>query len=70
MDMVETSSKQPRSAFRIPFEIAPGLTIGVKGYNLVIEERIPHPKKFTTNAEKIEEVVVETSYRCVVRILH
>ncbi|KAI7879836.1 SPOC like C-terminal domain-containing protein [Mucor mucedo] len=65
MDMVETSSKQPRSAFRIPFEIAPGLTIGVKGYNLVIEERIPHPKKFTTNAEKIEEVVVETSYRCV-----
>lgn len=64
MEMVETNHKQPRSAFHIPFQIAPGLVIGVKGYNLIIEDKIPLPQKFATNAEKIEEVVTETSYRC------
>lgn len=66
--MVETRNKQPRSAFRIPFEIAPGLTIGVKGYNLIIEEKIPTPKKFFTSGEKIEEVTTHTTYQCAVSL--
>lgn len=62
--MVKINNDKPRSAFRIPFEISPSLTIGIKGYNIIIEETITLPRDFITNAEKISELTTNTTWRC------
>ncbi|KAI8075996.1 SPOC like C-terminal domain-containing protein [Thamnidium elegans] len=65
LDMVKTNYIKLRSEFRIPFQITPSVTVGIKGYNLIIEEKLRLPKNFTTNVEKIVEVKPLTRWRCV-----
>ncbi|KAI9255908.1 SPOC like C-terminal domain-containing protein [Helicostylum pulchrum] len=64
LDMVKTNYTKLRSEFRIPFQITPSVTVGIKGYNLIIEEKLRLPKNFTTNVEKIVEVKPLTRWRC------
>ncbi|KAJ3175853.1 X-ray repair cross-complementing protein 6 [Geranomyces variabilis] len=51
-----------RTAFRIPWEIAPGLTIGVKGYNLVLEQKKGSHAWLDRKTNR--EVMPVTTYRC------
>ncbi|KAJ3157346.1 X-ray repair cross-complementing protein 6 [Geranomyces variabilis] len=51
-----------RTQFRVPFEIAPGLTIGVKGYNLVVEQKAGTHAWLDRKTNR--EVKPLTTYRC------
>ncbi|KIJ51081.1 hypothetical protein M422DRAFT_158695 [Sphaerobolus stellatus SS14] len=50
-----------RSLFSIPFQLAEGFTIGVKGYGLITEQRKPTYKYFT-NDRTMEEAKSKTIY--------
>ncbi|KAJ3156664.1 X-ray repair cross-complementing protein 6 [Geranomyces michiganensis] len=51
-----------RTAYRIPFEIAPGLTIAVKGYNLVLEQKKGSSAWLDRKTNR--EVKPVTTWRC------
>ncbi|KAF5364412.1 hypothetical protein D9758_010691 [Tetrapyrgos nigripes] len=51
-----------RAQFSIPFELGAGLTIGVKGYGLVTEQKKGGYKYFTDLGDRIEAVVSKTVY--------
>ncbi|OBZ85953.1 ATP-dependent DNA helicase II subunit 1 [Choanephora cucurbitarum] len=68
MDMFErikSFQTTTRSEFSIPFHIAPQLTIGIKGFNMVIEKKAEQPKYFFTSGEQLKEVKAITRWRCV-----
>ncbi|KAI8373938.1 SPOC like C-terminal domain-containing protein [Choanephora cucurbitarum] len=67
MDMFDKikSFQTTRSEFSIPFHIAPQLTIGIKGFNMVIEKKAEQPKYFFTSGEQLKEVKAITRWRCV-----
>ncbi|KAJ7462125.1 SPOC like C-terminal domain-containing protein [Mycena latifolia] len=51
-----------RAQFSVPFELAAGLTIGVKGYGLVTEQKKGAYKYFVDLGERMEVATVRTSY--------
>ncbi|KAJ7755905.1 SPOC like C-terminal domain-containing protein [Mycena metata] len=51
-----------RAQFSIPFEIAQGFTIGVKGYGLVTEQKKGAYKYFVDLGERMEVATVRTVY--------
>ncbi|KAJ7098685.1 SPOC like C-terminal domain-containing protein [Mycena belliarum] len=51
-----------RAQFSIPFELADGFTIGVKGYGLVTEQKKGAYKYFVDLGERMEVATVRTSY--------
>ncbi|KAJ7044846.1 SPOC like C-terminal domain-containing protein [Mycena alexandri] len=51
-----------RAQFSIPFEIADGFTIGVKGYGLVTEQKKGAYKYFVDLGERMEVATVRTVY--------
>ncbi|KAJ7228183.1 SPOC like C-terminal domain-containing protein [Mycena pura] len=51
-----------RAGFSIPFKLADGLTIGVKGYGLVTEQKKGAYKYFVDLGERMEAAVVRTAY--------
>jgi ATP-dependent DNA helicase 2 subunit 1 len=51
-----------RALFSIPFELATGLVIGVKGYNLVTEQKKGTYKYFVDLGDKMEVVESRTTY--------
>lgn len=53
----------------MPFQLTPSVSIGIKGYNLIIEEKLRPAKNFTTNAEKVVEVKPLTRWNCAVNNL-
>jgi ATP-dependent DNA helicase 2 subunit 1 len=51
-----------RALFSIPFELATGLVIGIKGYNLVTEQKKGTYKYFVDLGDKMEVVESRTTY--------
>ncbi|KAJ6561453.1 SPOC like C-terminal domain-containing protein [Mycena vulgaris] len=51
-----------RAQFSIPFELADGLSIGVKGYGLVTEQKKGAYKYFVDLGERMEVATVRTTY--------
>ncbi|KAJ7886723.1 SPOC like C-terminal domain-containing protein [Mycena leptocephala] len=51
-----------RAQFSIPFELANGLSIGVKGYGLVTEQKKGAYKYFVDLGERMEVATVRTAY--------
>ncbi|KAJ3935286.1 MAG: SPOC like C-terminal domain-containing protein [Lentinula lateritia] len=49
-----------RALFNIPFELAKGLTIGVKGYGLVTEQKKGEYKYFVDLGDRLEAATVKT----------
>ncbi|KAI9341588.1 SPOC like C-terminal domain-containing protein [Pilaira anomala] len=64
LDMVKTNNVKIRSEFKMPFQLTPSVSIGIRGYNLIIEEKLRPAKNFTTNAEKVVEVKPLTRWNC------
>ncbi|KAI8090950.1 SPOC like C-terminal domain-containing protein [Gilbertella persicaria] len=64
-EKIKTFQTTTRSEFRIPFHIAPHLTIGIKGFNMVVEKKVEQPKYFYTSGEQSKEVKATTRWRCV-----
>jgi ATP-dependent DNA helicase 2 subunit 1 len=55
MSKVKRKTDRKRSYMRIPFEIAKGVTIGIRGYNLVVEQKKPgHLYLKSTNDEVVK----------------
>ncbi|KAJ7068801.1 SPOC like C-terminal domain-containing protein [Mycena amicta] len=51
-----------RAGFSVPFQLANGFTIGVKGYGLVTEQKKGSYKYFVDLGERMEVATVKTSY--------
>jgi ATP-dependent DNA helicase 2 subunit 1 len=51
-----------RALFNIPFELATGLAIGIKGYNLVTEQKKGTYKYFVDLGDKMEVVESRTTH--------
>lgn len=51
-----------RALFNIPFELATGLVIGIKGYNLVTEQKKGTYKYFVDLGDKMEVVESRTTH--------
>ncbi|KAK4518757.1 uncharacterized protein ATC70_008979 [Mucor velutinosus] len=64
-DKIKTVQTSARSEFRLPFEIGPNLTIGVRGYNMVLEQKIGAPKYYFAEGEQTQEVKSVTRWKCV-----
>jgi ATP-dependent DNA helicase 2 subunit 1 len=56
-----------RSQFSIPFSLANGLNIGIKGYGLVVEQKKSYPKRFLDVDGELKELDSKTSYIVEVR---
>lgn len=65
---IQTLETATRSEFRVPLEIAPGLTIGVRGFNMVIEQKLGTPELFFANQEQLQEAKTTTVWKCTVSI--
>ncbi|KAF1805722.1 SPOC like C-terminal domain-containing protein [Mucor lusitanicus] len=63
-DKIKTIQTSARSEFRLPFEIGPNLTIGVRGYNMVLEQKIGTPKYYFAEGEQTQEVKSVTRWKC------
>jgi ATP-dependent DNA helicase 2 subunit 1 len=51
-----------RALFSVPFELATGLVIGIKGYNLVTEQKKGSYKYFVDLGDKMEVAESRTTY--------
>ncbi|ORE10458.1 vWA-like protein [Rhizopus microsporus var. microsporus] len=63
--IVKSKQAKGRSEFRIPFRINEGLCIGVKGYNMIIEQKVSPHKYFYTSGEQVKEASTITRWKCV-----
>ncbi|KAG0244418.1 X-ray repair cross-complementing protein 6 [Actinomortierella wolfii] len=64
LERVHRKEVKKRSLFKILFKLAPGLEIGVRGYNLVMSQgKGPHRNVYT-KGEVVREVVTTTSWVC------
>ncbi|KAG0267084.1 X-ray repair cross-complementing protein 6 [Mortierella polycephala] len=64
LQRVQRKEVKKRSLFNIPFIIAPGLEIGVKGYNLVMTQTKGIHRNVYTLGESVREVQTVTSWVC------
>ncbi|KAI8365722.1 SPOC like C-terminal domain-containing protein [Blakeslea trispora] len=64
-EKIKSFQTTTRSEFSIPFHMAPQLTIGIKGFNMVIEKKAEPPRYFCTSGEQLKEVKAMTRWRCV-----
>ncbi|KAF9196946.1 X-ray repair cross-complementing protein 6 [Haplosporangium sp. Z 11] len=64
LQRVQRKEVKKRSLFNIPFIIAPGLEIGVKGYNLVMPQTKGVHRNVYTLGESVREVQTVTSWVC------
>ncbi|KAI9001483.1 ku70-like protein [Trametes punicea] len=51
-----------RALFSVPFTLAPGFTIGIKGYGLITEQKKGTYRYFADRGDKVEPVVSRTAY--------
>ncbi|KAG0296956.1 X-ray repair cross-complementing protein 6 [Dissophora globulifera] len=64
LQRVQRKEVKKRSLFNIPFKLAPGLEIGVKGYNLVMfQTKGPHRNVYTLG-EAVREVETVSKWIC------
>ncbi|KAI1319829.1 X-ray repair cross-complementing protein 6 [Mortierella claussenii] len=64
LQRVQRKEVKKRALFNIPLKLAPGLEIGVKGYNLVMAQtKGPHRNVYTLG-EAVREVTTVTSWLC------
>ncbi|KAG1235498.1 hypothetical protein G6F67_002702 [Rhizopus microsporus] len=63
--IVKSKQAKGRSEFRIPFQINEDLCIGVKGYNMIIEQKVSPHKYFYTSGEQVKEASTITRWKCV-----
>ncbi|KAI8638571.1 SPOC like C-terminal domain-containing protein [Parasitella parasitica] len=64
-DKIKTFQTSARSEFRLPFEVGPGLTVGIRGYNMVLSQKIGTPKYYFAEGEQTREVKTITRWKCV-----
>ncbi|KAI7875336.1 Ku DNA-binding complex, Ku70 subunit [Lichtheimia hyalospora FSU 10163] len=64
LDNVRRREPNKRTSFRVHFTIAPEIVIGVRGYNLIMQEKRSTPHKVTGAGERIEEVEAQITYKC------
>ncbi|CEP06869.1 hypothetical protein [Parasitella parasitica] len=64
-EKIKTFQTSARSEFRLPFEIGPGLTVGIRGYNMVLEQKVGNPKYYFAEGEQTQEVKTITRWKCV-----
>ncbi|KAG2225369.1 hypothetical protein INT45_005613 [Circinella minor] len=64
LQRVRRKRPKKRSAFRIPFRLAEGLEIGIRGYNIIIEQSRGQHTWVYTAAEQLQEVETKTTYKC------
>ncbi|KAJ7771072.1 SPOC like C-terminal domain-containing protein [Mycena maculata] len=62
LDQMRFHEVPKRAQFSIPFELANGLSIGVKGYGLVAEQKKGAYKYFVDLGERMEIATVRTTY--------
>ncbi|KAF9362451.1 X-ray repair cross-complementing protein 6 [Mortierella sp. NVP85] len=65
LQRVQRKEVKKRSMFNIPLRIAPGLEIGVKGYNLVLTQTKGLHRNVYTLGEAVREVQTVTTWICV-----
>ncbi|KAI7901081.1 SPOC like C-terminal domain-containing protein [Cokeromyces recurvatus] len=63
-EKIKTFQTTTRSGFRLPLQIAPNLIIGIRGYNMIIEQKIDNPRYFYTSGEQLKEVKSITRWKC------
>ncbi|KAG0207556.1 X-ray repair cross-complementing protein 6 [Mortierella sp. GBA30] len=64
LQRVQRKEVKKRSVFRIPFKLANGLEIGVRGYNLVMTQSKGTHRNVYTLGETVREVQAVTSWIC------
>ncbi|KAF9977627.1 X-ray repair cross-complementing protein 6 [Actinomortierella ambigua] len=64
LERVHRKEVKKRSLFKIPFKLAPGLEIGVRGYNLIMKQNKGQHRNVYTKGEVVREVVTTTSWIC------
>ncbi|KAI8598353.1 SPOC like C-terminal domain-containing protein [Dissophora ornata] len=64
LQRVQRKEVKKRSMFNIPFKLAPGLEIGVKGYNLVMSQSKGGHRNVYTLGEAVREVDTVTKWIC------
>ncbi|KAG0238181.1 X-ray repair cross-complementing protein 6 [Mortierella sp. GBA43] len=64
LQRVQRKEVKKRSMFNIPFKLAPGLEIGVKGYNLVLSQSKGLHRNVYTLGEAVREVQSVTTWIC------
>jgi ATP-dependent DNA helicase 2 subunit 1 len=62
--LIQEKQTKKRSLFSIPFKIAEGLTIGVKGYARVIEQKVTSQIKLATSGQQVTPVKSVTRMKC------
>lgn len=69
MQQLRVRESTKRSSFKIPFQIAEGVTIGVNGYGMVTEEKKRSYVWVDQNRGQTLEVVTKTEWTDVVRVV-
>ncbi|KAF8979016.1 X-ray repair cross-complementing protein 6 [Entomortierella lignicola] len=64
LQRVQRKEVKKRAAFNIPFKLAPGLEIGVKGFNLILSQKKSNHRNVYTLGETVREVQTVTSWIC------
>ncbi|KAG0268258.1 X-ray repair cross-complementing protein 6 [Actinomortierella ambigua] len=64
LERVHRKEVKKRSLFKIPFKLAPGLEIGVRGYNLIMQQGKGLHRNVYTKGEVVREVMTTTSWIC------
>jgi ATP-dependent DNA helicase 2 subunit 1 len=62
LDQMRFHEVPKRALFSIPFELATGFVIGIKGYNIVTEQKKGAYKYFVDLRDKMEAVESRTTY--------
>ncbi|KAF9171993.1 X-ray repair cross-complementing protein 6 [Mortierella sp. AD010] len=64
LQRVQRKEVKKRSLFNIPFKLAPGLEIGVKGFNLVMSQKKGVHRNVYTLGESVREVQTVSTWIC------
>ncbi|OSC96961.1 ku70-like protein [Trametes coccinea BRFM310] len=62
LDQMRFHEVPKRALFSVPFTFAPGLTIGVKGYGLITEQKKGAYRYFADLGDRVEPVISRTAY--------
>ncbi|KAG1498347.1 hypothetical protein G6F47_008701 [Rhizopus delemar] len=63
--IVKSKRAKSRSQFHLPLKLSDHLSIGVTGYNMIIEQRISTAKYFYTAEDEVKEAIGTTRWICV-----
>ncbi|KAG1056721.1 hypothetical protein G6F43_001414 [Rhizopus delemar] len=63
--IVKSKRAKSRSQFHLPLKLFDHLSIGVTGYNMIIEQRISTAKYFYTAEDEVKEAIGTTRWICV-----